>query len=162
MISQLYQHHLLVNLSMCLMDWIMSSPKICWFLSWIFLLIWKSILTKTNLRREDMFWLTIPCYSLSLQKVKAASPWSSWSHDIYSQEQRMNMCMLVLSSLSTLLHSSGPNSGNGASHSGLGLPTSFLVIKTISNRHTHRAISSRHSLLRIYSQVILDFVKLTC
>lgn len=44
-----------------------------------------------------------------------------------------------------------PHSGNGASHSGAGLSTSFNIIKAILHRLVQRPIS----------QVILDFAKLT-
>lgn len=76
------------------------------------------------------------------------------------QEQKRNLCPLVLSSLFILLHSSELNLGNDASYSGLGLPTWSHVIKTIPRRYTHRPISSRHSWLGIYDSTLCQVNKL--
>lgn len=51
---------------------------------------------KENLRQKRFIWLTVPGYSAHSEEVKAARAGSSWSHEIWKQEEdRVNTLGLL-------------------------------------------------------------------
>lgn len=51
--------------------------------------------------------------------------------------------------------------GSGATHSGMGLPTSITLIKTIPQRYAHKLTDIDNPSLRFSSQMVLGSVCLT-
>ena len=85
---------------------------------------------RSNIAETSILFI-IPSYNSSMQGNQ--DKYTSQSHP--SQEQGdnkyMHVCLLVLMDFSTLTHFRMPCLRNGATHSGLGLPTSINLVITI-------------------------------
>lgn len=97
---------------------------------------------KKQLRGDrSLFHFAIPGCSLSL--------WRSEIRNVTStvKNRKMNACNLTYLCSSSFIYSYQFRTyslGNVASHSGLGLPTSIVLIKALSYRHVHWTTQCRH------------------
>lgn len=113
-------------------------------------------LTKSSLK-EKGFSLAHSSGSLFIiaGKSKQQGHLNSWSGHTHSQERERKHAHFH-SAHSSLLYNPGPNLRNGATHSGLVLPTLVNVIKTIPHKHSHWP--PWPPWLWLTSQMILDQV----
>lgn len=59
------------------------------------------------------------------------------SHSHHRDSREVNECLCVSYSDSFIHPVQQPNAGNGATHSGLGLPSSIIMGKSIPHRHAN-------------------------
>lgn len=123
-----------------------------------FSLKWWNTLTENNLGKKAVY------FSLHFQntvhhRVDIKAGISNSNHDTHSQEQRdgkefICFCLLVLSLISSLLYNLGsPCLRNGATHSGLCLPTSIYLRQSPTDKLIGQP-NGDHSSLRISSHAI--------